>query len=85
MAETSKPLSNLTQGNVDRAIYNSEDHSITTSTFVFAKVGHKIEFVNTSSTIDDISYYDGTTLLYTVRIVYSNAAHDAIVSVERTV
>jgi hypothetical protein len=85
LAETSKQLSNLNSDGAHRAIYNQEDHSITTSSFITAKAGHKISFVETSSTVQDISYYDGTVLLYTIRIIYSNSTRDAIVSVERTV
>jgi len=80
---TSKQLSKLDYDQVIRATYNENDKSLTTSSFVDAKVGHKILRTAVDSVTDEFSYYDEATLLKTIRIVYTNAAHDDIVSVER--
>lgn len=84
MAQTSKRTPDLSSENVLRDIYNDSDKSITTSSFISAKVGHKIVRNVISSTIDDFEHYDSSTLLFTLRVTYTNAAHDDIVSVERT-
>lgn len=80
---TSKELAKLDYDQVIRATYNPDDKSVTTSSFVDAKVGHKILRNAIDSVTDEYSYYDDTTLLKTIRIVYTSAAHTDIVSVER--
>lgn len=80
---TSKPTG-VTDGLLAlRKSYNVEDASLTTSTFVTAKIGHKITRTVVSATVDQYSYYDGATLLYTLEITYSNSAHDDVNQVER--
>jgi len=84
-ATTSKPITDMSSENTLRGAFNDSDQSLTTSTFVTAKVGHKITRTVISAVIDDYSYLDGAVLLYTLRITYSNPAHDDVDSVERTV
>lgn len=83
MAQTSKPESVINQGNAIRAAYNAVDKSITTAGFLTGKVGHKIERVIVDSYVDDYKYYDAATLLYTLRITYSDVAKSEFVSAER--
>ncbi len=80
---TGKVKSDLSGENVLRGAYNDVDASITTNGFLVGKVGHKVVRNVVSSTVDDYSFYDGTTLLYTLRITYNNAAHDEVNQAER--
>ena len=82
---TSKPMSNLSGENTLRGAFNDQDSTLAVSGFVTAKVGHKIVRTVVSSTIDQFSFYDGSTLLYTLQITYNNSSHDEIDLVERTV
>ena len=70
--------------NVLAAAYNAVDESLSTSTFVTAVVGRKIEITAISGTVDDIIHSQSGTVLYTLRVTYNNSAHDSVVSIERT-
>ncbi len=62
---------------------NDTDKTIAVSGFINAKVGHKVERTAVNSTTDDFSYFDGATLLMTIRIVYASSAKEEINSAER--
>lgn len=83
MADTTKPLSEYDADQVLQKIYNKEDASITTNGFLVGKIGHKVVRTAQSGTVDDYSFYDGSTLLYTLRITYNNTDHDEINEAER--
>lgn len=83
MARTSKKETPYNTGNVLSSTYNSVDKSITTAGFLVGKVGHKIERVIVDTYVDDYKYYDESTLLYTLRITYSDTAKTEFVSAER--
>lgn len=83
MANTSKPDSHGNADNVMRSIFNPENKSITTDSFIVGKVGHKIERTSPDSVTDNWSYYDGSNLLYTIQVVYTTSAKEVISSVER--
>jgi hypothetical protein len=83
MADTSKPQSQLDGNQTLKGAFNQTDASFTVGSFVTAKVGHKIERVAFSATTDDYSYYDGATLLYTIRVIYSSSAKEELNSAER--
>lgn len=84
MSETTKRLSEYDQTQIMQKIYNP-DGTIAVGSFLAGKVGHKVERTAISATIDDYSFYDGATLLYTIRVTYNNSSHDEIDSAERTV
>lgn len=85
MNSSSKEASTASQENVLRGAYNDQDKTISVGPFVSAKAGHKIIRAVIDVTTDDYSFYDGATLLYTLRVIYDNASHDNVNSVERTV
>lgn len=80
---TTKTMSERDFQQAIKLSFNDSDDSLTTSSFVSAKVGYKITRSIMSATVDNYSYYDGTTLLYTLKVTYSNAAHDDVNEVER--
>lgn len=87
---TSKPIGQIDANNVLREIYNPEDDSITTASFITAQVGYKITREDTAggdldgaAAGDDFTYFDGATELYKLRALYSDVAKEILVSVER--
>ena len=82
---TTKKMSDQSGNNALRGAYNDQDNTLAISGFVNAKQGHKIVRGVVSPTIDTYSFYDGSTLLYTLQITYNNSSHDEIDLVERTV
>lgn len=85
MADIDKPLAKIDGQQVLKEIFNNSDHSITVSGFISSKVGNKIERIAVNATTDDYSYYDGTNLLFTLRVIYSSSSKNEVNSVERTV
>lgn len=87
--ETSKRLSERDAAQVSQSIYNQIDASITTSGFLSAKIGNKITFtISTTSVTGDtntVSFFDQqTTLLYSLKLIFSDATQGTLLSAERT-
>lgn len=80
---TSKETGRIDMENAIRQSFNTEDKSITVNGFLVGKIGHKVVRSVVSATVDDYSFYDDVTLLYTFRITYNNASHDEIDQAER--
>ena len=85
MSNTTKPISTEDSNNVLRYAFNDSDRTIAVGGFVATKVGHKVTRTVISALIDDYSFFDSSTLLYTIRVTYNNSSHDEINQVERTV
>lgn len=85
MANTTKSTTLLDDEQTLTNAFNDSDKSFTTSTFVTAKLGHKITQTAIDPVTDDFTYLDGATVLYTLRVIYTSAAKTILLSVERTV
>ena len=85
MANSTKPMASEDANQALRFAFDATDRTLTTGSFVSSKIGHKVVRNVISSTVDDYEFYDGALLLKTIRVTYTNAAHDDIVSAERTV
>ncbi len=85
MSDSTKVPSEFDQTQIIQRVYNKEEKTLAVGGFVAGKLGHKIERTAVSATIDDFEYYDGATLLYTIRVTYDNASHDNVDVVERIV
>lgn len=83
MSNTTKSKSDLDGNQTLKGAFNDSDASFTVGSFVTAKVGHKIVRSVVSATTDDYSYYDGVTLLYTIRVIYATSAKEELNSAER--
>lgn len=86
--QTSKPMSERDHQQVLKGSYNDVDKSLTTSSFASAKIGNKITFTTTTTSVAgdtlNISYYDQlTTLLYTLSLVFTDSSQTTIISVTR--
>ena len=53
MSQTSKPMSDRDFQQTLRASFNDSDKSLTTSSFITAKVGHKITRSDVNATTED--------------------------------
>lgn len=88
MSQTSKPLSDRDANQALRGAFNDVDKSLTTAGFLTGKVGHKIAFAITTTSVpndtEEYSYFDGTELLYTITIVYTSDARNVMISAART-
>lgn len=84
---TTKPASQASAENVLRSAHNEVDASITTNGFLVGKVGHKVEAAlsttNLSNDTVTFTFYDGTTLLYSLKVVYSTSQTLPFLSAER--
>lgn len=83
MSSSRKPISPQDSENALRYAFNDNDKSLTTSSFISAKIGHKIERIDIDSVTEQYNFYDGVILLYTLEVIYNNSSHDNLVSVER--
>lgn len=85
MSETSKTPSEYDQQQIIQRAYNKENATVAVDGFIVGKVGRKVVRSDISSTIEDYSFYDSTTLLYTIRITYTDSTKTTLNQVERTV
>lgn len=89
-AKIQKPTTRLSYGQVIQRSYNDADSTVITSGFVSSKIGNKITRIDTAggdlngaAAGDDFTYYDGDTLLYTLRILYEDSQKTVFSSAER--
>jgi hypothetical protein len=83
MAETTKKLSEKDYSQTLQGAYNEVDKTLSVNGFIVGKVGHKVVRTDYLTTGDDFSFYDGATLLYTIRINYTTSAKAILDYVER--
>lgn len=83
-AITTKAASKLDFEQIFKNAANDQDKTIATSGFINAKIGHKVTRTAVSSVIDDFSFYDGVTLIYTIRITWTTSDKNEFNSAERT-
>ena len=88
MSDTTKKQSKKDYENIQRYSYNDVDASITTNGFLVGQVGRKITMaLQTTSVPNDteiISFLEGSTLLYTLTIIYTDGTRQVLMSAERT-
>ena len=85
MADTTKLLSERDANQVLQHVHNNVNATLSVDGFVVGKVGRKVVRSVVSPTVDDYEFYDSATLLYTLRVTYSDASHTDVNQVERTV
>lgn len=88
MADTTKQFTELDQQQVLKKSYNKETATLGVDGFIAGKVGRKIvRSVETTTVLNDTEVFafseDGQDL-YTLKVVYSDASLETLVSVERT-
>ena len=92
MADTKKQMSDMDANSSIRASFNDVDNSLTTGSFLTGLVGRKVvrqdtdsEDLDGAASGDDFSYLEdqGNTLLYTIRVLYSDLDKNDLISAER--
>jgi hypothetical protein len=83
MANSEKNMAGIDPSHAIRFAFNEQDKTIAVGSFVASKINHKVTKANTTSTIEQYSYYDGSTLLYIVEVEYTNSSKDDLLRVER--
>ena len=83
MSETSKKLSEKDYAQTLQGSYNDVDKTLSVNGFIVGKVGHRITRTDYLTIGDDYSFYDGTTLLYTIRVTYTTSSKSILAAVER--
>lgn len=84
MAESNKPLSEYDANQIQQKVYNKEGATLSVAGFLAGQVGRRIVKVNTSATVETISYYENQTdLLYTYQITYTDASKADFAEAER--
>lgn len=88
MSETSKTPSQKDSSQAIRGSFNDVDASLTTNGFLVGKVGHKIAFATSTTTVSNdtvtISFSDSGTALYAYKLIYTDDTQTTLISAERT-
>lgn len=88
MSGTTKKASNLSAENVLRSAHVQETGTISINGFVSAKVGHRITLALTTTSVANdtelYTYFDLTTQIMQLRVVYTDGSRGTLLSVERT-
>lgn len=88
MNKTQKPLTKKNFENAVQAAFNDEDASLTTQGFVTGKVGRKIEFATTTTTVPNdtqiITFKEDGVTLYELTLIYTDSTLATLISAERT-
>jgi hypothetical protein len=84
---TTKPTSDLSGDNVLRGSFNSEDNSISVNGFLVGKIGRKVEQTISTTTVandtETFVFSESGTILYSIRVIYTNGTRDILLSAER--
>lgn len=83
MADIKKPLSERDANQTLQSAYNLVDATISTNGFLVGKVGNRVVRVLVDPITEYYSFYDQTSLLYTYRIIYTDATLGTLSSAER--
>lgn len=83
MSDTSKRMSDRDYQQTLKMSYNDINATLGVDGFIVGQVGRKITRTDHSPTEEDYSFYDSATLLYTLRITYTDSSRGTLVQVER--
>lgn len=87
MADTTKRLSERDYAQALQSSYNQMNATLSVDGFIVGKIGHKVTLaISTTSAVDDTetySFFDSTTLLYQIKIIYTDGTRNLLLSAER--
>jgi len=81
---STKPASNEDSSNAIRYAFNDVNRTIGVDSFIVGQVGRKITASYPDSVTEVYSYYEGTTLLYAITVIYEDSTKALLSSAERT-
>lgn len=84
---SNKKASNLSNENVLRDVHSQEDNSLITNGYLVAKVGRRIESVDSTTNVagdtQTITFIEDGVTIYVLRVIYTDATQSKFVSAER--
>lgn len=83
MSLTTKPPTKLDYEQAIQGSFNDMNSTLSVDGFIVGKIGHKIVRSEPSAVAEDYEFYDDVTLLYTIRITYTDALKQTLLSVQR--
>lgn len=83
MNKTTKEMSKQDADQTLKYAFSDETATLSTGGFIDSKVGHKVEAIPFDAVSTDYNFYNGTTLLKTIRITYTDSTQDTFLSAER--
>lgn len=87
MSQTTKPTSQYDSSQTLQRAFNDIDASLTINGFLTGMVGRKItQTIGTTTVTGDtatFSFFESSTLLYTIRIIYTDNTQSTMISAER--
>lgn len=83
MANTSKDLTDRDYQQTLKHSYNDVDGTLSVNGFLVGLVGRKVTRTLTDSITEDFEFSENGTVLYTLRLVYTDSTLSTLVSAER--
>lgn len=87
MSITQKPLSHLDYEQTLQSSYNDINATLSVDGFLTGKVGRKVELsISTTTLLDDTETYsfsESGSLLYSIKIIYTDGSRALMISAER--
>jgi hypothetical protein len=84
MSQTTKPMSERDFQQVIKNSSNDVNKTIGVDGFLVGKVGHRIECTYPDAVTEVYTFKDGSTVLYTITLVYTTSSKEFLSSAERT-
>ncbi len=87
MANTTKQMSEKDFQQVLRGAFNDVDKTVSTNGFLVGKVGHRvtstISTTNVANDTETYEFFDVSTSLYQIRVIYTDGGRTDLLSAER--
>ena len=88
MSQTTKSKSDRDGNQTLQYAFNDVDSTISINGFLVGKVGHRITLALSMTTVTDDTetwtFFDGTTQLYQLTLIYTDGTRETLISAERT-
>jgi hypothetical protein len=84
MNSTTKPFTDYDQQQILQKVYNPADATIAVGSFVAAELNNNIQVGYPNGTTETYSFYEASTLLYVLTVIYTDSTKVNLLSVTRT-
>lgn len=84
MSETTKRLSEYDQTQILQKVYNPTEGVLATGTFLSAQLNNNVQVAYPDDHTETYSFYENTSLLYVLTVVYTDSSKANLASVTRT-
>jgi len=83
MANSEKNMAEVDAEQALRFAFDNGTKTFAIGSFLGLKIGHRLTQTAVNSSTDDYSYFDGSNLIMTIRVIYTTSTKDVLSSVER--